>query len=222
MVNRAQRLISKAEFATEAGVSRAAVTKACVGILKDAVDGGKIDIDHADAKAYILNKRKVKTPKKPAAKKTPKKTPTVKKQKKKKPEPEEPEEPHYSKDKDIEHVLQMTISELITTYGTDAQFKAWADAKKVLSEIRLKNLKIAEAEGSLIPRDMVRLHIFGAIEAANLRLLADTPKTLARRLYALAKAGESIEEAESLTRSLMGDQLKSLKATATRLLKKNK
>jgi len=232
MVNKVPRRISKARFAEEAGVSRAAVTKACVTLLSGAVSGSKIDIDHPDAVAYIRSKQ---TPKTPATPKAPPKTPATPKAPRKPPAPrktKEPtapkvapetpsllDEPHYSKDKNIDRVLHMTLGELVKAFGTDEQFKAWATANKVLSDTREKDLKVAKMEGSLIPRELVQTHIFGAIEAANLRLLSDTPKTLVRRLYALVKAGGSVEDGEKLARDLISDQLRSLKATAKRLLK---
>ena len=232
MVNKVPRLISKARFSEEAGVSRAAVTKACATLLSGAVSGSKIDIDHPDAVAYIRSKQTPKTPANPKAKRKPPAAPKVKRKTKapkapsarKTPKvdaetPSPLDEPHYSKDKNIDRVLHMTLAQLVKAFGTDEQFKAWATANKVLSDTREKDLKVAKMEGSLIPRELVQTHIFGAIEAANLRLLSDTPKTLVRRLYALAKAGESVEDGEKLARDLISDQLRSLKATAKRLLK---
>ena len=213
-----KRLISRAKFSEEAGVSRAAVTKACAGALKDAVDGKSIDIDHPSAVAYIKSKRTKKTP--PPAKKAKRKAAAKRKASGVPPPPSEPDdEPHYSRDAELQHVLHLTIGELLKQFGTEGQFKAWLDAKKTIAETKIKELKVAEAEGALIPREVVKVHIFGAMEASNLRILTDTPKTLTRRLYSLAKSGAPMEEGEALARKLLADQLKNVATTARRILK---
>ena len=206
----AKRLLSKADFATEAGVSRAAVTKAAKGLLLAAIVAGEIDIDHPDAIAYLKKKQaaKTKTPpkNKPAAKAATHGAATG-------------ETSHYSKDGPIQLVLDLTIRELVEAFGTDKQFSTWIDARKVIEDIRYKQLRTAKEEGILIPRELVKLHIFGAIEAANVRLLSDTPKTLSERIFALAKAGGSKKEAEKIIKEIIGSQLKNVKTTATRVLK---
>ena len=198
-----KRLISKADFATEAGVSRAAVTKAATKGLLAATVAGEIDIDHPDAIAYLKKKQAAKT-----------KIPT-----KKKPVPTTEETSHYSKDAPLQKVLDLTLRELVEAFGTDKQFSLWIDARKVIEDIRYKQLRTAKEEGILIPRELVKTHIFGAIEAANVRLLSDTPKTLSERIFALAKAGGSKKEAEKIIKEIIGSQLKNVKTTATRVLK---
>tara|TARA_R110000744_G_scaffold371350_2_gene482304 strand:- start:2026 stop:2880 length:855 start_codon:yes stop_codon:yes gene_type:complete len=51
-----KKLISRAEFARQAGVSGAAVTKACSSILKDAVVGKRLDAAHPAALQYLAEK----------------------------------------------------------------------------------------------------------------------------------------------------------------------
>ncbi len=46
-------LLSKAEFARRAGVSRASVTKACNGDLGGAIVGRRIDVNHPAAQSYL-------------------------------------------------------------------------------------------------------------------------------------------------------------------------
>lgn len=57
-----KKLVSRAEFARQAGVSGAAVTKACNSILKDAVDGKRLDANHPSAVAYLEEKVRAQTP----------------------------------------------------------------------------------------------------------------------------------------------------------------
>lgn len=210
-----KRLISRAEFSRQAGVSRMAVTKACSGALEDAVDGKSIDIDHPSAIAYIKSKRTKKTPT-PAKKVAKAKTVS----RKKSPPPETlDEEPYYSKDKEIERVMHLTLREIIEEYGTDSQFKVWVDAKAKLLSIKTDGVKLAVLEKTLIPRELVENHIFGAMETSNLRLLRDTAKAATRKIFTLAKAGGSLDEGELLVRKLISDQLKNVAPTFKRILK---
>jgi hypothetical protein len=181
-----------------------------------------IDIDHPDAVAYIRSKQ-VKKTKTPAKKPSKPSKPRAKAKTKTVATPEPPKLPdegsHFSEDEDLKGVLHLTLAELVKRHGTAAQFETWVKAKKTISETRIKDLAIAKAEGDLILRDLVKTHIFGAMEASNLRLLTDTPKTLSRRLFSMAKAGSTIEEGEELARKLIGDQLKNVAATAKRILR---
>lgn len=58
-----QKLYSRATFAELAGVSGAAVTKACAAALKPALDGHMIDANHPAARAYLKKHAPAPTPK---------------------------------------------------------------------------------------------------------------------------------------------------------------
>jgi len=60
-----KNLVNKSEFARLAGVSAAAVTKACKGPLLQALDGKRIDADHPIAVEYLTKQDRAQTP--PAA-----------------------------------------------------------------------------------------------------------------------------------------------------------
>ena len=51
-----KKLVNRTEFASMAGVSGAAITKACSGKLRNTLDGKLIDINHPDAVAYLDKK----------------------------------------------------------------------------------------------------------------------------------------------------------------------
>ena len=57
-----KKLVSRAEFARLAGVSAAAVTKACASGLKGACSGKRIDASHGVAVAYLQSKADAQTP----------------------------------------------------------------------------------------------------------------------------------------------------------------
>ena len=223
------RAISKAKLAELAGVSRAAVTKAAANGLKAAVSGKQIDVDHPDVIAWLLKKQSSKTTKvltvaKPKAKKAPKKPATKKATPKKKTLPKEPEEPtelppvELPDDELVRDYGNMKFKDLVAQFGTGARFKDWTTAVKNLEAIRGLQIKNEEKEGFLISRDLVRLHVFGAIENTYARLLTDTPKTLSKRLASHVKAGRSLEEGEEIIRKVLSTQLKNVKATAQRAL----
>lgn len=229
MVNKkAQRLVTKAEMSRLAGVSRAGVTKACRNSLLPALVGKLIDIDHELSIAYIkkgatqrpykpLYKKKAaeagKT-QKPASKAKPKKT------KKQDPKPKEDGEPsHYTKDDAIAKYLDWTLRELVDNFGTDEQFCRWLSARKTIEDIRLKEVQTDEKLNSVISRDLVRTHLFGAIENININLLTDASGTIAERGHSLVKTGGTVGDLEKLIKVIMSKQLKGLKSTAQRALK---
>ena len=189
------RLVSRAELARIAGVSRATVTELCKqGSLVDAVEGKHVDLDHPAARAY-LERRGVS--------------------------PEDISSLANFGEGSSEDLAELAsiLSPLTERFGTEPAFKEWLDALKKIEEIREKRLKNEALEGELISRELVKTHVFGAIESSNRRLLSDTPKTIARRLYAAAKADEPVEEAEKVVRELISSQLRPVKDTAARVLR---
>lgn len=131
-------------------------------------------------------------------------------------EPDPPED--EGTDADLDRLAQR-IRPVVDRFGSMTGLKDWLAALKTIEEIRAKRLDNDEAEGSLIRRDFVRTHVFGAIEAANIRLVNDAPQTIARRIYAKAKAGEPVEEAEIVVHEIISSHLKPVKATAARNLR---
>lgn len=223
------------------------MTKACKGQLAAACDGKAIDLDHEAVQVYLAahsreipNSDRAPTagadpPSKDASKPTAlrpqrakaTKSPTTPRPRRpaQKAPPRIESEPGDAEDDpgdadDVEALIgQLTIDEVVRRFGTRAKFRAWLDARKKLEDIREKELKNDETLGRLIERELVKTHVFGAIEAGNRRLLGDTPKTLARRLYALAKSGAPVEEAEAVVREVISSQLQPVKATAARVLR---
>ncbi len=92
----------------------------------------------------------------------------------------------------------------------------WLDMRKTQVDIREKELKNGALEGKLVPRDWVMTHVLGAVERAFKQLLQDAAKTIARRLYGMAKAGASTEEAEQVVRDIISANLRPAKETAAR------
>lgn len=233
-----QRLLSKAEFARRAKVSKPAVSKALRGPLRSALVGDRIDIDQPAAVAYLAaTSPRPRTagattpPAKPASvapavptapsESVPPAVPTQPTPRRKGSLPA----PKLDPDQGLEQLARMgayadlSMRELADRWGTFRVFVDLLDALGAIESIRKTYLHNEETEGNLIARDLVRHHVFGAIEAANKRLLGDTPRTIARRIYALVKSGAPTEEAEKVIRELIGSQLRPVKAKAARMLR---
>ena len=113
----------------------------------------------------------------------------------------------------------MSIRELVARWGTFRTFADLLDALKTMEDIRKTHLHNEETEGSLISRELVQKHVFGAIEETNRRLLTDSPRTIAGRLLGMANGGATLEEAERTVRELISSQLKLVKAQASKVLR---
>ena len=84
-----------------------------------------------------------------------------------------------------------------------------------------KRLKNEDTMGRLIERELVKHHVLGMVDAMARRLLRDTPKTIARRLYGLARSGAAVEDAEQVLRDLLSSQITPAKASAARALRRS-
>ena len=120
---------------------------------------------------------------------------------------------------DISRYADMTLRELVDRFGSVRALKDWLEALKKIEDIREKRLNNEEVQRQLISRELVKTHVFGFLEAGNRRLLGDTPKTIARRLYALARSDQPIEEGEKLVREIIGSQLNPQKERVSKLLR---
>ena len=217
-----QKLISKAELSRLCGVSTAAITKACKKKFPGAMHGdgqrARIDANHPAVIDYIESHggtgpesiRQDDSGKDPSPERPPSKAAQIR--------DASPGEYEPVPD-DIEAFADMTIRELIARFGTETRFKDWLGALKTIEDIQEKRIKNAVAAGKLVSRELVERHVFGVIEASHRRLLNDSPKTITGQVYAAAKSGMELEEAESKVRLLISSQLKSVKARAEKGLR---
>ena len=191
-------LISRAELARRAGVSRSGVTKALKGPLAPSITAGRVDAHHPLIIAFL-----------------------AKHGAKSKPTGPEGEAQGGADLDDIPPEDLMILRGLAEKHGAKRGFRDWLDALKRREEIRKLRLDNEETEGRLINRDLVAKHVFGAIEAVNRRLLVDVPKSAALRVYAASSSGQPVEEGERIIREIIGSQLKPLKANAARVLRES-
>lgn len=208
------RLISRAELSRCAGVSDAAISKACKAQFPGACDGRRVDVDHPEVVAYLKGKGKkppavrraavVKPPEAPAP--SPRFAPqlTVERQ--------------SGTDEDLDELADL-LEPLMRRFGTAQAFRDWLVALKTIQEVRSKRLDNEETEGRLIERELVSTHIFSALENFHKRLLTDVVTTISQRLYGAAKGGVPLEEAKRIVRGIISEQLKPVKITAARVLR---
>jgi hypothetical protein len=234
-----QRLVTKLEFSTRAGVSKPAISKALRGALGAALMGARINIDHPAAAAYL--RAHGKSTAKPGTDRAPTRTPKA--TQKRTAAPTEPQDsdskatpvptarrprgdnpPKLKPDEGLEQLAEteyadLTIRELADKWGTFTRFSDFLDALKTIAETTRLELQNEEKRGSVISREMVHKSIFGALDGMFSRLLGDMPRTIAGRLYALASSGAPREQAEQETRNLISSQLLPVKSRAAKALR---
>jgi hypothetical protein len=208
--------ITKADAARRRGVTAAAITKWSKKHPDACLDGGRIDADHPLWLAYVSGPDAAPTDDDEDAD-IDEPAPTVARRRER--DSEGAEDDEVDLDGDFESYADLTLRELIDRHGTVTGLGDWLDARKTIAEIHGKELKNAELEGQLISRELVKIHVFGAIESANRRLLADASKTIAQTLYPMARRSESVEDAEKVVRDIISKILSPVKATAARVLR---
>lgn len=230
------RIVTRAEFARLAGVSRVAVTKAAARQLAAACSADRIDADHPAAVAYLEQRRGARPgssarapttsrkaaprrpPAPPARGPTAAESPPVRRAaRRRSPRKPPPEQKRITLDRLDE--LEADLAPIVEKWGTGRDIRDQLLALKELQVIRGKRLANEETEGRLISRDLVRTHVIGVIDAGNRRLLHDAPKTIAREVYAQAAAKVDVEQAEQTVRDIIGSQLAPVKTSAARLLR---
>jgi hypothetical protein len=219
------RIVSRIEFARMAGVSPAAITQSCKPgkPLAAARVDDRIDADHVSAQAYLLTQGvgvsgSVSAPtSKAKGRQSGANDPTDHVQDTDSDGSGSDDGPTDSED--IEAFADMTLRQLVERFGTARKFKDWLEALKKIEGIREKRLANERTEGTLVARELIQVHVFGAIDSGNRRLLSDAPRTIATRVSGATKSNASLEEMEGIVREVISSQLKPVKATAARVLR---
>ena len=239
----ASKLVSRADFARLTGKSRAAITKLTKGKLAPAMVGDRVDVSHPAAAAYLqanggaapsaqATSKGKPSRSAPAPPAQPKRRPT------KVPAPppktrgrkdEAPAPPQRRPAPDVDKVTgysddlaDWTLAEIVAEFGTLRAYKDALEAHEKLERAKKYRLDNEQTEGNLIERERVRTHVLGFIEASHQRILGDAPKTISRRLLALAKSGTSVEECEKFVRDTLSAILRTARDSAHRNLRRKK
>ena len=227
----APRLISRAELARRANCSPPAITKRCRKDFVPAMVGDKLDLDHPVIKSFLKD-RGIATP---APARAPTKTKKVSAPDPteptgnrildlaaivgatgSRPTPTDTERAAWLAEaiaafspgspEEVE-LLGSLLEPLIERFGTDEGCKNYLIALREKENIRAKRLSNEETEGQSIPREFVVVHILSLLEETNKRLLGDMPKTLVRRLFAMAHSGATATEGEREAREAVSSHL---------------
>lgn len=221
-------LVSRADYARMAGISDSAVSRLARGKLADASAGKRIDLDHPAVVAH-LESRGVDPTKGPPTGRTVAERATV--ARRKAPAKASRQAPSGGEDEpaettrqagvtkdEIERFDHMTLRELMDRFGTAPVFVDHLNALKRMEDVREKALKNDETDGLIISRELVQAHVFGTLYGLSRRLLGDMPKTVAQQLYALAKTGAPLEEAERVVRDAVSSQIEPVKVKVANAL----
>jgi hypothetical protein len=199
---RSRRLVSRSDLAQLGKVSLPAITKLLKGKLGPALFRGKIDVDHPAVREWLASKG-VADGAPTELHKTKRKSASVATGARKRVSFEEAEPTAVDLDKVADHRRELDELEV-------------ANARERLRERQLRN---EEAEGRLIPKEPIRVHIFGALSMLFKRLLEDVPHTVASRVLSGAKSGLTLEQAEALVQEVLQGQLGAVKAIVTEALR---
>lgn len=220
------RIITKAELARWAGVSRAAVTKACKGPLYDASDSKGVDVSHPLVREWlrahdvqelpaepdpVKPEPKKRTRKKPQAKTSPPKQPD--------PPPPPPTQPSTEMPYELRDLENMTVREVVMKFGSVDGFKRFVDSLKNIAEYKHRELRVRQQRGDLIEREKVAGLVFPLIDVAFARLVSDVPESVSKMVVARCEAGgpETTADVMALIRDANSRVLKNMKQSASRL-----
>jgi hypothetical protein len=237
----AKKILTRAEFARAAPVSKAAVTKWLAGPGAPAAAGDGVDIEHPAAVTFLAKHRAragraaaAPTPSPVLAPAAPAAPPASRKgARARQPEPTPPPAPlevaaplkrgapppeldaaGYAPELD-----SLTLGEIVRRFGTMPQFADHLNACAKIETTRKTWLDNCVTEGKLIRRELVQTHLIGIIDGVFKRLLSDTARTIVLRLTSHAKAGGSVEDGEKIAVDLLSSQLDPVKQTAARVLR---
>lgn len=198
-------LVSKTIFAKQAGTSLGSVSNAIKrGNLTNAVIGTKININHPEAQLFINRNKAMQN---------------FRDNDNNKPKTELEYNSELPKETtEVEQYYNLSLREIINTFGTDYRFNEWLKAVKNIEDIKEKRIKNEHSMGSLISREFVRSHIFSLIETSNIRLLSDSPRTITARVLEANETGSTREQIEKIVCDLLSKQIKNIKVRAMRSL----
>lgn len=214
------RLISKAELARWANVSRQAVTKATKpgAPLYDAADTRGVDVEHPLVREWLSSHGVVDLPgpRPPTqkAKKTKQSTrPSSDKTR------ASPAEPAMPKTDSIEDLEDLTVREVVMRYGSIDGFKRFVDSLKNIAEYKHRELRVRQQRGDLIARERVAGVVFPMIDVAFARLVSDVPESLSKLIIARVESGgpDTASDVQKLIRDANSRVLKNLKQSAQKI-----
>jgi len=239
------RLLNKAQFAKEIGVSRQAIYKVTSpgGQLWYAMKDGKIDCDHESAKAFAAKHKAMDTkqrkapwhnrPIEPDAELSkPEPVTEVVLARMPDPEPEiEPEprvlmrndpqlEEYKDGSRDIREMEEKPIAWAMERFSSAGEMKQWLECVSQIEKIHDQRLKNYEREGDLVNRHLIRVGITNPVDECFTKLLTDGAKAIAVTLDIMSKSGDDTIKMEECAVEIMTKLIKPAKERMIRALGK--
>lgn len=212
-----EQLTTKASFARLAGVSAAAITKACKTILAPAMVGKRIDMNHKAAKTYLSgsesNQRQTIEILDPGEKKPHVRGHSAARELKKR---GTDTDNAFTVPENIQAFADMSLRDVIAQFGTDVRFLDWLRATKEIEMINERRIKNAKAAGELVHRDLVKAGVIDPVDAALMKLLTDGSKTITRRATAMHDAGRDLKDIEEFVKDQISSFIRPMKAKIKR------
>jgi hypothetical protein len=205
-----KELVTKAELARRAGVTGAAITKACNKSLKNAVEGGRIDVSHPSAIAYIAAHTGNTTPGQPHIRGYAARNSTRKQNSR----PQE--DGAFEVPMNIVEFADWTLRDIITHFGTDIAFVDFLKALKEIETINERRIKNAKAQGELVSRDLMKTGVIDPIDTALTKLLTDGARTISRRATAMHDANRDLQDIEAFIKDQISSFIRPMKAKIKR------
>lgn len=228
-------LITQAELAALAGVSRMAVSKACRPgkALHPAVVRKKLDRMHPAVHAYINTPRPVRVPRAAAEAKSRGDAAAAAAAaqgcghraqglaRERVAPPPTDTNPLDLLPADIRALVDKPLRELVEIFGTDANFTDWVKAVHEVEKVHALRVKTGKASGELIGRDLVADHVIDPINTLHERLMTDGSKTMASELYAMGRADRTEREFEEYLIDYIGAFVRALKPKLVRAVRRD-
>jgi hypothetical protein len=218
------RLVTQSEFARSIGCTPQAISKACKpgGALYDSLYDNRIDIeskfaisyiDEREARAEIKKAQKKSKPKpKSKQKKAPPKPPSKTPQPPPKVEtPSDHLEEFKTGEKDIRTMSEMTIEEVIATFGSAAEFDRWIKSVMDLEKTHALRIKNLVDEGKLVSRKIIKQGIIDPIDEVFTKILTDGSKSASIMVHTMALSGSTPSEIEDHIRMTFSKIIKPAK-----------
>ena len=117
---------------------------------------------------------------------------------------------------DLRELMNWSLYDLLTRFGTHTSFAVWLKSIKELEFIEEKRLKNAKTRGDLVDREIVD-RVLGIFDTQHMRLLKDGAKSLASEAIGKHQAGVPVEEIELHLSSRMGTFITAAKNKVARL-----
>ncbi len=207
--------VTQIRLAEELGVGRYAISRAVRGPLAPAMVDKRIDRGHPAFVSWYASQRQKRAAK--ADRAPPPKTssrPTT-------PDDDSPALA-FTPPKDL---LDMTVREVAERFGSGPAYLDYLKAHRLLIDsvraevaTEKERLTLAIKSGEYMPREMVNVYCWGALEELAIRLLRDEPPTLALRTAAHFRSGGTHEEAVKIIKSHMSSHIRRARDKITRAI----